>query len=175
MAYTKNPLILQVVQELTIEGEKLIKYAYNNKDWQNRLGNLHDSYGSAVYVNGVLYKNTIRYVGSEMSERTRSNNPQWFWNQERSFPDFRGNRYLPGDEIMVSGREEVMDFFSKYKPTNKKGVELVIVAAMWYANVLENGTSYGLSKKYKVISHCASLMQVLASKYRGFVSPITYF
>lgn len=151
-----------LVDKLAHEGEEAIKYAYRLRDFTNRTYNLRDSYGSAVYLKGRLVKRSIRYLGAEMA--TKGRELGWTWTKGRSMPDFRGDRRYPGDEIPMTGREEVMDFFSKYKPSGKD-IELVIVAAMYYGGYLEKGT--GLRKKYKVISGGKPFMEYIAKKYNG--------
>ena len=49
-----NILIRRLIDELAEDGRKAIQTAYENRDFTNRTYNLHDSYGSAVYYNGVL-------------------------------------------------------------------------------------------------------------------------
>lgn len=163
-----SAFINRLIDELTRDGEMAIHDAYYNRDWNNRTYNLHDSYGSAVYYNGRLIKKTIRYVGPEQAKSGL--NKEWVWTKGRSMQDFRGERRLPGDEVQMRGRDEVMDFFSQYTPQGR-GLELVIVAAMFYASYLEDGAGR-LKKKYKVISSGATTMQELAAKYNGLLRNI---
>ena len=73
----------EYVAQLAVLGYEAIMYAYReghsstprryqkpvrDGKWRHRTGDLHDSFASAVYVNGVLQEDTIRYVGAEMSE-----------------------------------------------------------------------------------------------------------
>lgn len=164
MVNLKNRIIQQLISQLTEEGAAAIKQAYETRDWRNRTFNLHDSYGSAVYVNGQLLKRTVRYVGEELVQPEKERDMGWVWNKSRSMADYRGNRRLPGDAVMMRGREEVMDFFSQYTPKTK-GIELVIAAAMFYANILESG--HKLKHKYHVISQANGIMNELARKYNG--------
>ena len=55
-----------------------------------------------------------------------------------------------------------MDYQSK--GASKNGVELVIIAAMFYASILEGGRGT-LRRKYQVISGATNLMGSLANKY----------
>lgn len=171
MARKRTEYINQVINQLARDGEQAIHDAYYGRGFNNRTYNLHDSYGSAVYYDGVLVKSSIRYLGGEMSNQGRSQG--WVWSKGRSMPDFRGNRRLQGDEVQMNGREEVMDFFSRYKP-GTKGIDLVIVAAMYYADFLEEGKGR-LKRKYKVISEGEDYMQQLAKQFNGrlkkFVKP----
>ena len=65
----------------------------------------------------------------------------------------------------ISGREQIENFLmSEYKAP--KGIELVIVAAMPYAEVLENASS-GQHQKYKVISMSYNKLKDLSSQVKG--------
>lgn len=166
--FDKKVYLQQWIDQLADEGQAAITIAYRHKDFTNRLYNLHDSYGSAVYYNGRLVKSSIRYLGPE--KYSKGIELGWQWTKARSMPDFRGTRYLPGDQIDMTGREEVMDFFSQYTPTSK-GLQLVVVAAMWYASVLEKGGG-NLRRKWRVISGARSKMDELAKIYGGVVTEI---
>ena len=157
-----NLFFNRLVNELAIEGERAMQIAYRNRSYTNRLYNLRDSYGSAVYYNGRLLRHTIRYLGSEMGKPI--DNTGWTWNKQRSMPDWRG------DEIPMRGRDEIMEFFQKYKPS-VSGLHLVIVAAMWYANVLEKGGG-GIKRKYQVISGTRSTVFDIARRFNGYVIDI---
>lgn len=140
MATSGGVLIKALISQLADDGEKAIREAYEGREFTNRTYNLHDSYGSAVYYNGTLVKSSIRYAGAEMAEEDE--------------------RY---------GRNEVNDFFSNYRPKNRKGIDLVIVAAMFYADILEEGKGR-LKRKYKVIAEGEDYMKNLATHFRGTLS-----
>ena len=140
MATSGGVLIKALISQLANDGEKAIREAYEGREFTNRTYNLHDSYGSAVYYNGALVKSSIRYVGTEMAEKDE--------------------RY---------GRNEVNDFFANYRPKNRKGIDLVIVAAMFYADILEEGKGR-LKRKYKVIAEGEDYMKNLATHFRGTLS-----
>ena len=140
MATSGGVLIKALISQLADDGEKAIREAYEGREFTNRTYNLHDSYGSAVYYNGTLVKSSIRYVGAEMAAED--------------------DRY---------GRNEVNDFFSNYRPKNRKGIDLVIVAAMFYADILEEGKGR-LKRKYKVIAEGEDYMKNLATHFRGTLS-----
>ena len=142
MATSVGVLIKALISQLADDGEKAIREAYEGREFTNRTYNLHDSYGSAVYYNGALVKSSIRYVGAEMAEEDE--------------------RY---------GRNEVNDFFSNYRPKNRKGIDLVIVAAMFYADILEEGKGK-LKRKYKVISEGEDYMREVASRFNGTLSKV---
>ena len=140
MARQRNKYIDNLISQLARDGEQALHDAYYGRGFNNRTYNLHDSYGSAVYYNGTLVKSSIRYVGAEMAEED--------------------DRY---------GRNEVNDFFSNYRPKNRKGIDLVIVAAMFYADILEEGKGR-LKRKYKVIAEGEDYMKNVATHFRGTLS-----
>jgi hypothetical protein len=168
---SNNLLFNRLVNELAIEGERAMRIAYKNRSYTNRLYNLRDSYGSAVYYNGRLLRHTIRYLGPEMGKPI--DDTGWTWNKQRSMPDWRGERRLKGDEIPMRGRDEIMEFFQKYKPS-VSGLHLVIVAAMWYANVLEKGGG-GIRRKYQVISGARAAVFNIAQRFNGYIVDIDQY
>ena len=138
-----NILIRRLIDELAEDGRRAIQTAYENRDFTNRTYNLHDSYGSAVYYNGVLQEASKHYItpSAEKSKRWRG---RW-----------------------IRGHDELIDFLHEYN-ARKKGLDLVIVAAMPYASYLEDGAGK-LKRKYRVISGAWSQMQSLQSKYKGAI------
>lgn len=126
----------RVINYLASLGEMAIQVAYNDKGFTNRTYNLKDSYGSAVYHNGALLVDTIRYIGP---------------------PEAKSKR------LGKSGREEVANFFREYSPS-AKDYELVVIASMPYAGVLETGGGR-LKRKYHVMVGARSLMERVAAKF----------
>ena len=107
-----------------------------NNAWDDITGNLRDSFGSAVYVNGELQRNTIRFANdTPTGERTR-------------------------DAIDPRpGREVLLDYFNKIHPNRgKNDVTLVCVAAMYYTKFLEAGTHRG-HYKIRVISSASDYVR----------------
>lgn len=117
--------INKFVDMLANEGGKLILQAVNSRDYTHRTYNLHDSYGSAVYLNGKLVEKSVMLLGSKATKAK----------------SYKGSK--------LKGSEEIMKYFRSYKP--KSAIELVVAAAMPYGVVLEKGGG-GLRHKYKVIS-----------------------
>ena len=76
----------QIINDLSLYGNKFINDAYGSKKWQNRTFNLHDSFGYAVYEEGVLRKSG--YIGGV--EASKFNKGQ-------------------------SGRQSIEDYFNGYK------------------------------------------------------------
>lgn len=139
-------------------GEDIINKAYQRRDWENRTGNLHDSYVSAVFVNGVLidgeksvsvagkngktenivFPNSIRFVDEGSRMATRAVEVGTF-----------GTKHYSGDPIQTSGHEEALEFLRAYKQRGRgkmDKIQLVVAAAMYYSGILE-------SKGYTVISN----------------------
>lgn len=166
MARREN-ITQKIVKNLTEEGERIIKAAYNRKNWKNRTYNLHDSYGSAVYVNGNLQRGSIRYVGNPKANPDKNDKELGDWSGERTrtqkgsshaqFGKTGDSRYQKGDTILAYGRDEINKFFNNYKPINKNGIELVVAVVMFYAKILESG-------KYQVISSAVTDLSRIANQ-----------
>lgn len=122
------------IDSLASIGEEAIKEAYSTREFTNRTFNLKDSYGSAVYLDGQLLKETIRYIGPSEAKVKRYG---------------------------LSGREEIYKFFNEYSPNNK-GCDVVVAASMPYARELELGL--GLKHKYRVIVGAREILERIASR-----------
>lgn len=134
-------LVKQLIDELAIDGKRLMVEASMTKDYTNRTFNLHDSYGSAVYYNGKLQNDTIYYLSPNATEAKK-----WYGTN-------------------IKGHDELIDFLQDYQGS-AKGLELVIVAAMPYASILEDALGR-VKRKYKVISGARLAMEELENKYKG--------
>lgn len=128
----RQELLDGLVQYLADEGERIVKAAYQSRTFQNRLYNLHDSYGSSVFVAGVEQPGCRRYAEPEMSTGVKKSN-------------------IGRTE---TGRQAIDRYFDEYtKRTRNQNVELVVCAAMFYASFLENpGEAPHIQHKYKVIA-----------------------
>lgn len=133
----------EFIKELTYYGERIIKEAYETKTFENQTFNLHDSFGSAVYEDGVYIPRTLRRLSPQATETKK----------------LRGRQ--------VKGHNEVERYLKNYRP-RQKGLTLVVVAAMPYGDILEAGKE-PLRHKYRVISGARwmmnSLAQSLSSKW----------
>ena len=99
------------------------------KVWQNRTYRLLDSMGSAVYIDGVLQRESIRTLTQNLSI---------------------GNSHDSLDTR--SGTQVLNEYFEKTRPmAGKNDIVLVVVAAMYYSQYLENGW-HGGGYKIQVIS-----------------------
>ena len=121
-----------MVQALSTLGYYAMLDAYKKHSFKHRTRNLHDSYASAVYVNGTLIKNSIRYIGGVLS---REIDPK----------------------TKKTGRQTVNDYLNSHKYGSAKNeIVLVVIAAMYYAGILEQGDksrgSRGPGAKFIVIS-----------------------
>lgn len=135
---TKN-VVNKTVKHLTVIGENLIKRAYESATYQNNITwNLYSSYVSAVYVNGKLVNDSVRYVGKKTETKKKK---------------------LPNGEE-TSGREEAKKFLESLEG-NVKGIKLVIAATMFYADILEKGEA-PLTKKYQIISQMSGELSEIA-------------
>ena len=133
------------VDMLATEGGKLILQAVNSRDYTHRTLNLHDSYGSAVYLNGKLVEKSVMLLGSKATKAK----------------SYKGSK--------LKGSEEIMIYFQSYKP--KSGIELVVAAAMPDGVVLEKGVG-GLRLKYKVISGINTEVDNLAKRLNAKVNKL---
>lgn len=136
------------VDMLADEGGKLILQAVNSRDYTHRTYNLHDSYGSAVYLNGKLVEKSVMLLGSKATKAK----------------SYKGSK--------LKGSEEIMKYFQSYKP--KSEIELVVAAAMPYGVVLEKGEEGGggLKRKYKVISGINTEVDNLAKRLNAKVNKL---
>ena len=137
--------INKFVDMLATEGGKLITQAVSSRDYTHRTLNLHDSYGSAVYLNGKLVEKSVMMLGSKATKAK----------------SYKGSK--------LKGSEEIMKYFRSYKP--KSTIELVVAAAMPYGVVLEKGSG-GLRRKYKVISGINTEVGNLAARLNAKVNKL---
>lgn len=161
----------EVIKFLTEQGEKIIKEAYSRRNWKNQTYNLHDSYGSAVFKDGNLLRSSIRYISNApKADANRNSKELGDYKGQRSkaqkgssYTEFgktnRDGRFLTGDTIQAYGRDEINKFFNSYKLATTSGLELVVVAAMYYAGILESGY---LGTKYQVISSATTELNKIA-------------
>lgn len=135
MGKYKDLAVAALVQQLEAHGRRIVQECLTEADYQNRTYNLHDSYGWGVYANGKL-------VNMSTAPKEASALRKWYGKP-------------------ISGHDEIDEFLKGYVPTNTKTIELVIAAAMPYAQVLENGGG-GIKRKYKVISMSYDKLMAIA-------------
>lgn len=125
-----------LIKELADYGEMIIKEAYNTATFDDQTFNLHDSYGSAVYKDGVYERGTLRTLEPQATQTKKV------------------------DGYHVKGKNVVSRYLREYRP-RQKGLTLVVVAAMPYGDILEAGKD-PLTHKYRVISGARWMMRSLA-------------
>lgn len=138
-----------VKKELSLLCEELVKNAFKTATFDEQTGNLADSFGAAVYEDGVLLEDTMAY-------RTRQATVSKIYKTKE-------------ETKTISGQETMKEYFRSYKPKGK-GFAIVLVAGMPYAEVLERGRSKDgkvqLKQKYKVISGAYSVMNDIAKHFQ---------
>lgn len=133
------------VKKLCSYGQEIISEAYRTKDTKNRRYNQHDAYGYAVYYDGYEIPDTRGYLGGEMS---------------------KGAVRLNGEELR--GRSEVDRFLDSYvAPTGRK-LTLLVVNAMFYSQMQENGVA-PLTTKYRILSQMISKLNDISIQMHGSV------
>lgn len=136
-AFTKDS-----VKALSTLGYRAMMDAYAKRGFQHRTRNLHDSYGSAVYVDGVLIEDSIRYVGGILSRKV-------------------------DPKTKKTGRETLDDYFRSHRfgATNHE-IVVIVVAAMYYAGILESQNRYVITPARDYIdANWESAMASVFTKY----------
>lgn len=148
----KDNIIRDIVSSLSSIAHKVALEAYRQHSFENRTYNLHDSYGSAVFVNGKLIEESIRYVERSYSKKEST------------------HRRTPlGAE---TGRKALRRFFDEAKPIRTSDyITVVIAAAMWYAELVEIkgftvlDSTFVKSEMRRLINNDSELMQKMKTKY----------
>ena len=139
MAKTKQSAITRIVDLLANEGQKIVAKELAKVSYTYRSLNLRDSYGWGVYVDGKLARKG--YTASSPGIKKK-----WY-----------------GEEI--TGYEAVVEYLeSKYKP--HPGIDLVVVAAMPYGEILQNAEG-NVKKKYEVIAVARNEVKALSRKFKN--------
>lgn len=129
--------------------------AYRNHTYKHRTYALHDSYGSAVYLNGKLVPETIRHINR--SRQTKKDYRAWRGSKNHETTN-------PWD-FGYFGRDSLRNYFEANKRINKKkGITIVVVAAQWYATILE-GRGYTVLDK-------RTLMSSITYRFDQIVAPV---
>ena len=117
--------------------------------WRHRTGNLHDSFASGVFVDGVLVQSSVQYLDNPIS-RTKDR------------------------KTGKTGRQTVKDYLRRVSFGAKNGeIVLVVVAAMYYTRILEGAdnstSSRGPSGRYIVITPAKDY---IAKNWWSYVEPV---
>lgn len=135
-----------VCKSLAKEGGRIIREAYETKNWKDRSYNLYNSFVSAVIVDGKI--RSIDYLGPEHAPSDTNNSKpgssEWLAETSRPY----------GKVDIERGRKEANNFVASYAAQHKKGIILIIAATMFYAGILE-------SNGYRVISHVSTRLEDL--------------
>ena len=152
--------VTEHIRNLTKLGNDAIHYAYNkghargdarrhpyrDGKWRHRSYNLHDSFGSAVFMNGAVIQNSIRVIegGSKTSGLSKT-------------PDRQSHK---------TGREKLLEYFNKAHYGLKRGeIVLVCMVAMYYGGYLEKGVHKG---RYK-IQVISAARDFIDKNYKSYV------
>lgn len=130
-----------------------LRDAYKAKSYTNRTYALHDSYGCAVYLDGVLIPETIRYV--ERAYQRSGDSRGW-----RGSKDQAAN---PSD--WATGRQALENYLKNPpRMSTKNHITMLFVAAQWYAGILE-------SKKYSVLD-LEVVKQSVSREFDKYIAPV---
>lgn len=124
----KDALTRDLVNACATLGYKAAMDAYRNHTYQHRTYALHDSYGSAVYLDGRLVPETIRYVNRARQKRGDVRG----WRGASDPEGMRGKNFDTGRKALQAYLENPPRMSRR-----KKGITILVVAAQWYAMILE--------------------------------------
>lgn len=94
---------------------KILRYLYEERDWDDDTFNLHDSFAWVLYKNGKEFD-------------------RGYLDAPKATKPYAARGKLRG--TVVSGRDQADAFINEYQP-REVDYEAVFVAGMWYANYLE--------------------------------------
>lgn len=138
--------VSQLADKLIKKGKDLVEEALRTKTYEHDTYNLHDSYGAGVYYNGRLIREY--YNTPSKAKKPKKNLGE-----------------------LEYGKDNIRDYLhEEYKPTTN-GIVLVVVATMFYGEILERGGGK-LKQKYKVISQISSSAELVANEFKGKVNTI---
>ena len=151
----KDALTRDLVNACATLGYKAAMDAYRNHTYQHRTYALHDSYGSAVYLDGRLVPETIRYINR--ARQTKSDIRGW-----RGSSDPEGMRGKNFD----TGRKALQAYLENPPRMSKrsKGITILVVAAQWYAMILE-GKGY-------VVLNPRTVASSITYNFDSYITPI---
>lgn len=151
IANLKKRLIDAYIQQLSKEADELVRKANEGREVQNRTYNMEDAYGWAIFYEGKERKRG--YLNK--SPKSKKTHDGW----------------AKAGISANTGRGYLDDYFNNYKPSGK-GLELVVVNAVYYTYILERGKQGGKGVKYRIISQMTQQFDELAKKYKGIVKTI---
>ena len=149
----KDKITRDLANACATVGYIALRDAYKAKSYTNRTYALHDSYGCAVYLDGVLIPETIRYV--ERAYQRSGDSRGW-----RGSKDQAAN---PRD--WAKGRQALENYLKDPpRMSTKNHITMLFVAAQWYAGILE-------SKKYSVLD-LEVVKQSVSREFDKYIAPV---
>lgn len=149
----KDRLTRDLANACATVGYIALRDAYKARSYTNRTYALHDSYGCAVYLDGVLIPETIRYV--ERAYQKSGDSRGW-----RGSKDQAAN---PSD--WATGRQALENYLKNPpRMSTKNHITMLFVAAQWYAGILE-------SKKYRVLD-LEVVKQSVSREFDKYIAPV---
>jgi hypothetical protein len=146
MSSLVDKYVSQLADKLIKKGKDLVEEALRTKTYEHDTYNLHDSYGAGVYYKGRLIREY--YNTPSKAKKPKKNLGE-----------------------LEYGKDNIRDYLhSEYKPTTN-GIVLVVIATMFYGEILESGGGK-LKQKYKVISQISSSAELVANEFKGKVNKI---
>lgn len=143
-AYGKQ-LQAEALNRLEAEGKRIIQECVDERTYEHQTYNLYDSYGYGIYVNGTLTR--FGYL---------------------STAPLATGKPLGGDSNDEYGRVEIRTFLAQEFVPSSKGIDMVIAAAMPYAEILEEGhPTSNQRKKFKVISMAFDKLKAVSGQFKG--------
>ena len=123
----KDKATRAIVETLTTIGWEVAMEAYRRKTYTNRTFNLHDSYGSAVFVDGKLIPDSIKFIERAYATRPKRHGHNLV------------NRSGKNKYEAMTGRESLKRFFDQAWIVRKSDhITLVVAASMWYGDIVES-------------------------------------
>lgn len=115
LANIKETAMVRCEKGLRVACGEILRYLYEDREWDDDTFNLHDSFAWVLYKNGKEFDRG--YL-----DTPKAKNP------------YAARGALRG--AVVYGRDQANEFIKEYQPRNAD-YEAVFVAGMWYANYLE--------------------------------------
>lgn len=151
----KDALTKDLVTAFTTLGYYAGLDAYRNHSYRHRTYALHDSYASAVYLDGMLVEESIRYINRSRQKKDDTRAWRGSKNPETKNPW----------EFGYYGRDSIKNYFQENKNIRKrKGISIVVIAAQWYASIVE-------SKGYTVLNP-RTVASSVTYRFDSYVTPI---
>lgn len=149
----KDKITRDLANACATVGYIALRDAYKAKSYTNRTYALHDSYGCAVYLDGVLIPETIRYV--ERAYQKRGDSRGW-----------RGSKDQAANTSDWATGRQALENYLKNPPrmSTKNHITMLFVAAQWYAGILE-------SKKYSVLD-LEVVKQSVSREFDKYIAPV---